>query len=94
MSKEEKITPEELVELQKFVGNLNQVQMELGKLELQKSQAISAYAEVQKSMSEFQKGLEEITQIEFLSKSTTLDLSHLLKTFVYKLMHLKLMAIK
>ena len=60
MSKEEKITPEELVELQKFVGNLNQVQMELGKLELQKSQAISAYAEVQKSMSEFQKGLEEV----------------------------------
>ncbi len=59
MSKEEKITPEELVELQKFVGNLNQVQMELGKLELQKSQAIGAYAEVQKSMGEFQKGLEE-----------------------------------
>ena len=50
MSKVEKITPEELVELQKFVGNLNQVQMELGKLELQKSQAISAYAEVQTSM--------------------------------------------
>jgi len=60
MSKVEKITPEELVELQKFVGNLNQVQMELGKLELQKSQAISAYAEVQTSMGEFQKELEEV----------------------------------
>jgi hypothetical protein len=60
MSKVEKITPEELVELQEFVGKLNQVQMELGKLELQKNQAISAYAEVQTSMREFQKGLEEV----------------------------------
>lgn len=60
MSKEEKITEDELLKLQEFVGNLNQVQMELGKLELQKSQAVNAFAEVQKGMSEFQKELEEV----------------------------------
>jgi len=60
MSKEQKITEDELLKLQEFVGNLNQVQMELGKLELQKSQAISMFAEKQAEMSEFQKELEGI----------------------------------
>lgn len=60
MSKEEKITEDELLRLQEFVGNLNQVQMELGKLELQKSQAVNTFAEMQKGMGEFQKELEEV----------------------------------
>jgi|TARA_R100000455_G_C6265517_1_gene120746 hypothetical protein len=59
MSKENKITPEQLEELQGYVGKLNNAANQIGNLELQKHQINHAAAEVQNDLNKFQTKLEE-----------------------------------
>ena len=59
MSKENKITPEQLEELQGYVGKLNNAATQIGNLELQKHQIKHAANEVQNDLNKFQKKLEE-----------------------------------
>lgn len=54
-----KITPEQLEELQSFVKKLNQAASQIGNLELQKHQLKHAAAEVQQELNKFQAKLEE-----------------------------------
>ena len=54
-----KITPEQLEELQGFVGKLNQAASQIGNLELQKHQLNHAAAEVQQDLNKLQARLEE-----------------------------------
>jgi hypothetical protein len=56
---ENKITPEQLEELQGYVGKLNNAAMQIGNLELQKHQLQHAAGEVQSDLSKFQAKLEE-----------------------------------
>ena len=59
MSKENKITPEQLEELQGYVGKLNNAATQIGNLELQKHQIKHAANEVQHDLNKFQTKLEE-----------------------------------
>ena len=59
MSKENKITPEQLEELQGYVGKLNNAATQIGNLELQKHQIKHAANEVQNDLNKFQTKLEE-----------------------------------
>lgn len=54
-----KITQEQLEELQGFVKKLNQAASQIGNLELQKHQLKHAAAEVQQELNKFQGKLEE-----------------------------------
>ena len=54
-----KITPEQLEELQGFVGKLNNAASQIGNLELKKHQLNHAEAEVQQDLNKLQAKLEE-----------------------------------
>jgi hypothetical protein len=54
-----KITDEQLQKLQGFVQTLNQVQMQLGQLEVEKHGLLHQTAEIQSQLQGFQKELEE-----------------------------------
>ena len=56
---ENKITPEQLEELQGYVGKLNNAASQIGNLELQKHQLQHAASEVQSDLNKFQVKLEE-----------------------------------
>ena len=56
---ENKITPEQLEELQGYVGKLNNAASQIGNLELQKHQLQHAASEVQNDLNKFQAKLEE-----------------------------------
>ena len=56
---ENKITQEQLEELQGYVGKLNNAAAQIGNLELQKHQINHAAAEVQSDLNKFQAKLEE-----------------------------------
>ena len=56
---ENKITQEQLEELQGYVGKLNNAANQIGNLELQKHQINHAAAEVQNDLNKFQAKLEE-----------------------------------
>ena len=56
---ENKITEEQLEELQGYVGKLNSAANQIGNLELQKHQINHAAAEVQSDLNKFQAKLEE-----------------------------------
>lgn len=56
---ENKITQEQLEELQGYVGKLNNAASQIGNLELQKHQINHAAAEVQSDLNKFQAKLEE-----------------------------------
>lgn len=56
---ENKITQEQLEELQGYVGKLNNAANQIGNLELQKHQINHAAAEVQNDLNKFQVKLEE-----------------------------------
>ena len=59
MSKENKITEEELKNLQELVGKLNNASNQLGNIEMQKHQLLHASQALQSDMAEMQKALEE-----------------------------------
>jgi len=56
---ENKITQEQLEELQGYVGKLNNAATQIGNLELQKHQLQHAASEVQSDLNKFQAKLEE-----------------------------------
>ena len=56
---ENKITQEQLEELQGYVGKLNNAATQIGNLELQKHQLQHAASEVQSDLNKFQVKLEE-----------------------------------
>ena len=56
---ENKITQEQLEELQGYVGKLNNAASQIGNLELQKHQLQHVAAEVQSDLNKFQTKLEE-----------------------------------
>jgi uncharacterized coiled-coil protein SlyX len=58
-NQENKISQEQLEELQGFVGKLNQAASQIGNLELQKHQLNHAAAEVQQDLNKLQARLEE-----------------------------------
>ena len=58
-NQENKISQEQLEELQGFVGKLNQAASQIGNLELQKHQLNHAAAEVQQDLNKLQAKLEE-----------------------------------
>lgn len=55
----EKIKDEELKRLQELVGSINNLQTQVGGLELQKHVALHQVSDVQSKLSEFQRELEE-----------------------------------
>jgi hypothetical protein len=57
--KVEKITDEQLADLQKHVNRINQTQFQLGQLESQKYGLIGVIPQLQKELKEFQDKLEE-----------------------------------
>ena len=59
MSNDAKITEEQLQKLQKFVQTLNQAQMQLGQLDVQKHSLLHQTVEIQGQLQTFQKELEE-----------------------------------
>jgi len=59
MSNDTKITEEQLQKLQGFVQTLNQAQMQLGQLEVEKHALLHQTAEIQAQLQAFQKELEE-----------------------------------
>tara|TARA_R100001509_G_C4815581_1_gene197936 strand:+ start:434 stop:694 length:261 start_codon:yes stop_codon:yes gene_type:complete len=59
MSKENKITEEELKNLQELVAKLNTASNQLGNIEMQKHQLLHASQALQSDMAEMQKALEE-----------------------------------
>ena len=59
MSKESKITKEELKNLQELVAKLNSASSQLGNIEMQKHQLLHASQTLQSDMAEMQKSLEE-----------------------------------
>ena len=59
MSKENKITPEQLEELQNYIAKLNNAANKIGNLELQKHQINHAATEIQLDLQKFQVKLEE-----------------------------------
>lgn len=54
-----KIKDEQLEKLQGFISTLNQLQMQLGQLDIQKHGLLHQTAEVQNSLGKFQEELEE-----------------------------------
>lgn len=60
MSKKNKITKEELENLQGIVGRLNSASNQLGNIEMQKHQLLHASQELQNNLQGLQKALEEI----------------------------------
>lgn len=58
-NQENKITPEQLEELQGFVSQLNNAATQIGNLELRKHQVQHAASEVQSDLNKFQVKLEE-----------------------------------
>jgi len=59
MSNDAKITEEQLQKLQQFVQTLNQAQMQLGQLDVQKHSLLHQTVEIQGQLQTFQKELEE-----------------------------------
>ena len=59
MSKENKITKEELKNLQELVAKLNSASSQLGNIEMQKHQLLHASQTLQSDMAEMQKALQE-----------------------------------
>ena len=59
MSKENKITEQELKNLQEIVAKLNTASNQLGNIEMQKHQLLHASQLLQSNMAEMQKALEE-----------------------------------
>ena len=59
MSKPTKLTEKELITLQENVNKLNQVHMELGRLENQKHKILHQMSEIEKEFDEVQKELED-----------------------------------
>ena len=57
--KVEKITEEQLKELQGHVNTINQAQLQLGQLESQKHTLVNAIPQLQKGLKEFQDKMEE-----------------------------------
>ena len=57
--KVEKITDEQLTELQGHVNRINQAQLQLGQFESQKHVVLNAIPEFQKQLKEFQDKLED-----------------------------------
>ena len=57
--KVEKITDEQLQELQGCVNKINQAQLQLGQLESQKYSLVGAIPQLQKELKDFQDKLEE-----------------------------------
>jgi len=55
----EKITEEQLKQLQELVGTINSAQTQLGGIEVQKHQLLHQVVEVQAKLSEVQAGLEQ-----------------------------------
>lgn len=55
----EKITEEQLKQLQELVGTINNAQTQLGGIEMQKHQLLHQVSEVQGKMQEFQAELEK-----------------------------------
>ena len=58
-AKVEKITDEQLTELQGHVNRINSAQLQLGQLESQKHGVVKAIPDLQKQLKEFQEKLEE-----------------------------------
>jgi len=59
MSKENKITEQELKNLQELIAKLNAASNQLGNIEMQKHQLLHASQVLQSDMAEMQKALEE-----------------------------------
>lgn len=59
MSNDAKLTEEQLQKLQGFVSALNQAQMQLGQLEVEKHNLLHQTGEIQGQLQTFQKELEE-----------------------------------
>jgi uncharacterized protein YoxC len=59
MSKENKITEEELKNLQELLGKLNSASNQLGNIEMQKHQLLHASQSLQNDLNAMQKTLEE-----------------------------------
>jgi predicted transcriptional regulator len=59
MSKENKITEQELKNLQELVAKLNNASSQLGNIEMQKHQLLHASQALQSDMAEMQKALQE-----------------------------------
>jgi hypothetical protein len=59
MSNDAKLTEEQLQKLQGFVSALNQSQMQLGQLEVEKHNLLHQTGEIQGQLQTFQKELEE-----------------------------------
>ena len=57
--KVEKITDEQLQELQGYVNKINQAQLQLGQLESQKYSLVGVIPQLQKELKDFQDKLEE-----------------------------------
>lgn len=55
----EKITEEQLKQLQELVGTINNAQTQLGGIEVQKHQLLHQLSEVQEKMQDFQAELEK-----------------------------------
>ena len=55
----EKITEEQLKQLQELVGTINNAQAQLGGIEVQKHQMLHQLGEIQSKMQEFQAELEK-----------------------------------
>lgn len=55
-----KLSEVELKELQEVIGKINEVQMQIGGLEMQKQELILVGVEAKKALGETQKTLEEI----------------------------------
>jgi hypothetical protein len=57
--KAEKITPEQLAEVQGLVSNINRTQMEIGSLETRKHQMLHSISTIQESLVELQAKFEK-----------------------------------
>jgi|TARA_Y100001973_G_C5103454_1_gene283917 hypothetical protein len=57
-AKVEKITDEQLQELQGYVNRINQAQMELGRIESQKYELVNAIPQFKKTLKDFQDKME------------------------------------
>jgi len=57
--KAEKITPEQLAEVQSLVSNINRAQMEIGSLETRKHQMLHSISTIQESLVELQAKFEK-----------------------------------
>ena len=58
-AKVEKITDEQLTELQGYVNRINSAQLQLGQLESQKHGVVNAIPQLQKQLKDFQDKMEE-----------------------------------